>query len=424
MKNFFNKILFKSNNLEDVGKKIRDFSKNTPVKKIFDAVNSYSLEGEIRYVGGFTRKIINGEKVDDIDLATNLEPKDICAALKKKDIDFFESGVEHGTITAKKDKYKFEITTLRKDIFTDGRHAKVEFSKDWKEDAFRRDFTFNSIYSDQDGNLFDPFNGKDDLKNGIVKFLGYTEKRIKEDYLRTLRYLRFFLNYSKTPHNPNTIKVLKKNIHGNSKLSKERLLDELKKIIKLDFLERLSRDKLCLELIIIIFPELKNIKRFSNLNPIMKNLLQESDFIFLLSLMIIDESDNADYFLYRFKISKKDQKRIRIIDEFFKQKIDKKSFTEENMNKVFYYNGKNAVDDILKFKIFKSKKFDKKLEALRKIYNEKTVPKMPIGADILINKYQIPEGKQLGSKLKMIEEKWVNNNFRISEQQVENIINN
>ena len=124
--------------------------------------------------------------------------------LKKIILNYYESGIEHGTITAIIDEYKFEITTLRKDIFTDGRHAKVKFSKDWKEDASRRDFTINSIYSDKDGNLFDPFNGKKDLENGFVNFIGDADKRIKEDYLRILRYLRFFLNYSKQPHNLET----------------------------------------------------------------------------------------------------------------------------------------------------------------------------------------------------------------------------
>ena len=101
-----------------------------------------------------------------------------------------------------------------------------------EKDAKRRDFTINSIYSDQEGNLFDPFNGKKDLENGLIKFIGEPDKRIKEDYLRILRYIRFFLSYSKLPHDLKTIKKLKINIGGISKLSKERLLDELRKIIK------------------------------------------------------------------------------------------------------------------------------------------------------------------------------------------------
>ena len=165
-------------------------------------------------------------------------------------------------------------------------------------------------------------------------------KELKRIILRILRYLRFFLNYSKQPHNLEIIRTLKINIGGISKLSKERLLDELKKIMKIDTLEKLSKDKLSLDLILMIFPELKNIKIFSKLTISNKDLLKEKDFIFLLSLMIIDDTDNTDYFLYKFNISKKDQKRIKIIDNFYKEKINSKTFTENNMNKVFYYYGK------------------------------------------------------------------------------------
>ena len=424
MKSFLDKIFFRSNNLDYISQNIKDLSRKKPIQKIFEAVNSHSLDSEIRYVGGCIRKIILKEKVDDIDLATNLEPNQVCDVLKKNNIQYYESGIEHGTITAQEDEYKFEITTLRKDIFTDGRHAKVEFSKDWKEDASRRDFTINSIYSDSDGNLFDPFNGKKDLENGIINFIGDIDKRIKEDYLRILRYIRFFINYSKQPHNIEIIRSLKINIGGISKLSKERLLDELKKIIKVDTMERLIKDKVCLDLILMIFPELKNIKIFSKLNITNKNLLRKKDFIFLLSLMIIDDTDNADYFLYKFNISKKDQKRIKNIDNFYKERINSKTFTESNMNKIFYYHGKETTLDILYHRIIKSKKIENSLNELSKLYENRKTPVMPIKAELLMKKYEIPEGKQLGEKLSLIEEEWVKNNFKISDQQVENIINN
>ena len=424
MKNFLDKIFFRSNNLDFVSQAIKDLTKNTSSNKIFEAINSYSSGSEVRYVGGCIRRILNKENVDDIDLASNLKPNEICKALKEKKINYFETGIKHGTITAVLGKFKFEITSLREDILTDGRHAKVKFSQNWKEDSLRRDFTINSIYSDKDGNLFDPHNGINDLEKGLINFIGDPDKRIKEDYLRILRYLRFFLNYSKQPHNLEILKKLKMNIDGISKLSKERLLDELKKIIKVNTLEKLSKDKLSLDLILMIFPELKNIGVFSNLNTNSKNILKEKNFIFLLSLLIIDNSDNTNYFLYKFNLSKKDQKRIRIIYNFYKEKITIKSFDKKKLNKIFYYDGKQALDDILCFKIINSKKTDKKLIELFKLYQNMTLPIMPIGANILMTKYQIPEGKQLGSKLKMIEEQWVQNNFKISEQQVKNIINN
>ena len=192
-----NKLCLSSKNFSSLHSKFKKIKEKTEIEKIFEAVEQFSDTSEIRYVGGCVRKIINNELVEDIDLAVNLSPSEVSKVLKKNNIKSYETGIKHGTITALINQNKFEITSLRKDIATDGRHAKVEFLNDWQEDASRRDFSINSIYADIDGNLFDPFNGKKDLENGEIKFIGNVEKRIKEDYLRILRYIRFFLNYSK-----------------------------------------------------------------------------------------------------------------------------------------------------------------------------------------------------------------------------------
>src|SRR5210317_1904184 len=379
MINFLDKFIKRTHNLNSVTKKILDLSKNTPVKNIFNSINNYSSNSEVRYVGGCIRKIIKEELVDDIDLATNLNPQQVCEVLKKNNINFYETGIEHGTITAVIEGYNFEITSLREDVETDGRHAQVKFSTDWKKDASRRDFTINAIYSDIEGNLSDPFNGKEDLEKGLVKFIGDPEQRIKEDFLRILRYLRFYLSYSK--------------------------------------------DKFSLELFEIIFPQLKNFRLFSNPNSFVKDKINESDFIFLLSILLIDGTDNTDYFIYKFNISKKDQKRLKIIDNFYKDKISAKSFTEKNLNKIFYYMGKQSLIDILSFRIFTSKKIDKQFFKLIEQFQSKDPPSMPIGAQFLMDKYQMTEGKNLGIKLKNIEEEWVNNNFKLSEKQIDKIVN-
>ena len=422
MKNFLNKIFSSSKNLQSFKNNIKKLSLTTPVKKIFEAINSHSSKSEIRYVGGCLRKILNNEKVDDIDLATNLNPLEVSETLKKNNINFYESGIEHGTITAIIDEHKFEITSLREDIFTDGRHAKVKFSKDWKKDAARRDFTINSIYADLNGNLFDPYNGKKDIEIGQVSFIGDAEKRIKEDYLRILRYLRFFLNYSKQPHKEEIIKTIKINISGISIISKDRLLDELKKLLKSNQLEKLSKDKLSMDLLLLIFPELKNIKSVINAIKDKKKLFVEFDFIFILFLMVIDETDNLEYFLYKYNISKKDKKRAYAINNFYNGKNVSKTLNELSLNKVLYYYGKQAVIDILNFKIIKTKKVDKRLLSFLEFYRNKTPPRLPIGADLLMTRYKIPEGRKLGSMLKLIEDEWVRNNFEISDKQIDNIV--
>ena len=416
-----NKIFLRSKNLGNLNVEFQELRKKTGIELLFRAVESYSDESEIRYVGGCVRKILKNEKVNDIDLATNLNPEQIMQVCKKKNIKFYETGLEHGTITAIINDYKFEITSLRKDLKTDGRHADVIFTNDWKEDASRRDFSINSIYSDLEGNIFDPFNGKKDLEDGKISFIGDAEKRIKEDYLRILRYIRFFLNYSKHGHNKDITKIIKKNLEGVSKISSERLLDEFKKLFNSDGFLKLNEDEFCCEIIILIFPQFKNIHLLKNLHKYAKDNIKNIDFIFLISLLIADGTDNADYFIYKFNISKKDQKRILFLNEYLKNKNNEK-FNTKNLWKILYFNGKDSLLDLINFHIFKSKKVDKKLENFLNFFKDKKVPTLPLKAATLMAKYNIPEGKELGLKLKQIENKWVDNDFRITEKEVEKII--
>jgi len=424
MNNLLDKIFFRSQNLNYINLGFRDIKEETEVEQIFSAIHSFSTSSEIRYVGGCVRKIINKEKVDDIDLAVNLKPTDVCEALKKKNIKYYESGIEHGTITALINDIKFEITSLRKDVDTDGRHANVEFSDNWKEDASRRDFTINSIYASIEGSLYDPFDGKKDLENGKVSFIGDAETRIKEDYLRVLRYIRFYLNYSKDKHNPKIIKIIKRNLSGVSIISSERLLNEFQKLLRSDGFFKLTKNKDCLEIIKLVFPQFKNISIFNKLNTFAKKNFPKVDFILLLSLMIIDGSDNVDYFIYKFNISKKDKKRLIFLNSFDSQITTNKMFSEKNLNKIFYFNGREALMDIIHFKIFKSNKIDNKLIELIDNFKDKEIPIMPLKANTVMEKYNIPEGRKLGNKLKAIEEVWINNNFQISDKEVQEIVSN
>ncbi len=416
-----NKIFSRSNNFGNLNAQFQALRKKTGIELLFEAVEDYSDESEIRYVGGCVRKILKNEKINDIDLAANLNPEQIIEVCKKKNIKFFESGLEHGTITVIINDYKFEITSLRKDLKTDGRHADVVFTNDWKEDASRRDFSINSIYSDLQGNLFDPFNGKKDLENGKISFIGNAEKRIKEDYLRILRYIRFFLNYSKHDHNRDVAKIIKKNLEGISKISSERLLGEFKKLFNSDGFLNLTNDEFSCEIISLIFPQFKNINLLKNLNKYAKENIKNIDFILLISLMIVDGSDNSDYFIYKFNISKKDQKRILFLNEYLKNK-NNKNFNTKNLWKILYFNGKESLLDLINFHIFKSKKVDKKLMNFINFFKDKKVPILPLKAVTLMTKYNIPEGKELGLKLKQIEDQWVDNNFTISEKEVEKIV--
>ena len=417
-----NKFLNKDKNSSPFYPVFLRLKKNTEVEKIFESISKFSEKSEARYVGGCIRKILNHEEVDDIDLAANIEPKQVIEILKKNKIDFYETGIEHGTITAKIKNKKFEITSLRKDVSTDGRHARVEFSDNWHEDASRRDFTFNSIYADTNGNLYDPFNGKKDLKIGEVKFIGDANKRIKEDYLRILRYVRFFLNYSKIKHNSEIKKIIRQNLNGLSKISSDRLLDELRKLVLSNGFLKLPKDSFCLEIINLVFPQLKNLYLFKNLNKYVKKNIGDQDFIFLISLMIIDETDNSEYFLYKFNISNEDKKRIRFLSNIFSKLLDKNTFSEKNLWKILYYNNNNFLNDLINFQMYRSKKISKKLLELKEFFNNQLPPKFNVKAKSLMDKFNLKEGKELGQKLKEIELVWINNSFKVTEKQIEKIV--
>ena len=424
MRDLINKFFKKEKKINQFFSQFQKLRQNTDVEKIFRSISVFSNNSEVRYVGGCVRKILNKEKVDDIDLAANINPIEVSQSLKENGINYYETGIEHGTLTATIKDQNFEITSLRKDISTDGRHAKVEFSESWYEDASRRDFTINSIYADLDGNLYDPFNGKKDLENGVIKFIGDPEKRIREDYLRILRYIRFFLNYSRKKHDAKVIKIIKQNLSGLSKISSERLLDELKKLVLSKGFLKLFKDDFCLEIIGLIFPQLKNLSLFKNLNKYALENIFSQDFIFLISLMIIDETDNAEYFLYKFNISNEEKKRIKFLKDIFSKTPDKKIFEEKNLWKILYFNNNSLLNDLINFQIFKSKKEDKKLIKLKEFFSSQVPPKFNVKATYLMEKFNLKEGKELGDKLKQIETTWINNSFKISEDQIEKIIKN
>ena len=424
MKNFLKKLFNLRINNKKKNIKFSEMKKIKGVEKIFEIFHNYSDNSQIRFVGGCVRKILANEKIDDIDMATNLLPDQVINLLKINNVRFYESGLDHGTVTAIFDDVKFEITSLRKDISTDGRHAKVVYTDNWFEDASRRDFSINSIYADYEGNIFDPFDGISDLTKGKIKFIGNADQRIKEDYLRILRYLRFYINYSDNLHEDIIKRIIKQNLPGIKKISKERLLDELKKILMSSKFFNIYSDNFSLELIILIFPELKNIKLLQNLEQNKVEFIQSLDFILFVSLLIIDGTDNAEYFVYKYNLSKDEKKRIKFIIENYKN-IDKKNFfSENNIKKLIYLNDKKLINDLICFKIIKSKKNSNKLIRLQDTFQNFEKEIFPIKAKDLISEFNLKEGKELGEKLKKIENTWLNNNFKISHDEIKNIVRN
>ncbi len=423
MKALLKKIFQNKKISSDKDFKFLDLKNNKGVNKIFGAINNYNETSEIRYVGGCVRKILNDEKTDDIDLATNLTPDQVKQCLEKNQIKFFETGIEHGTITAVIDDQNFEITTLRKDVKTDGRHAVVEYTTNWKEDSLRRDFSINSIYSDLDGNLYDPNSGHKDLNVGIIKFIGDPETRIKEDYLRIIRYLRFYTEYSKIDHEINIIKIIKKNIEGLGKISKERQFNELKKILKLDNFIKLFKNKISCELFSLIFPQLKNFKKLSKLSKPLEKILKNKSLFFVISFLVIDETDNSDYFVYKYNLPNELKDKINFLKNNSINKDSNKIFNKKDLQKIFYYEGKSSTMDLIDFNLLYFKQ-SKKLSELKTYFEKLDKPEFPIKAQLLINDYGLKEGRELGQKLKNLEMKWIENNFNLSKKDMEKVLSN
>nr|XP_055115600.1 CCA tRNA nucleotidyltransferase 1, mitochondrial isoform X2 [Symphalangus syndactylus] len=189
---------------------------------------------ELRIAGGAVRDLLNGVKPQDVDFATTATPTQMKEMFQSAGIRMINNrGEKHGTITARLHEENFEITTLRIDVTTDGRHAEVEFTTDWQKDAERRDLTINSMFLGFDGTLFDYFNGYEDLKNKKVRFVGHAKQRIQEDYLRILRYFRFYGRIVDKPgdHDPETLEAIAENAKGLAGISGERIWVELKKIL-------------------------------------------------------------------------------------------------------------------------------------------------------------------------------------------------
>jgi poly(A) polymerase len=186
---------------------------------------------EVRFVGGCVRDAVLGRAVKDIDIATHDPPETVMALLTAAGITAIPTGIAHGTVTAVADGAHFEITTLRQDVETFGRHARVAFTDDWTEDAARRDLTINAVFCSPDGTLFDPFGGLADLAQGRIRFVGRARDRIREDVLRLLRFFRFYAFYGRPPADAEALAAAAELAPELPKLSGERVAAELLRLL-------------------------------------------------------------------------------------------------------------------------------------------------------------------------------------------------
>ena len=409
------------NFINKIKRNLFPFYKDKELKFVFNKIQEGSSADTVtaRFVGGCVRKYLSNNKIDDIDIATTLSVEEIKEKFKNTKFNVVETGIKHGTVTLITDKFNLEITTLRKDVETDGRHAEVEYIDDWQLDSERRDFTINAIYLDINGKIFDPQMGTVDLKNNNVKFIGDPQKRIEEDYLRIIRFLRFKIMYDSKVE-ISTINAIKQNLDGIKKISKERILIELYKILDLKNFINLNESTHLKEIFSLIFPEFENLKRLERLVKIC-NYTQVNKEL-LLAVLLIDEKNNHEYFAHKYNVSNNIKENLHMFAKNLTLIRVNKDFFKKELEKYIYLNDKNHLTNlnILNFVINEKLKFKDFSETLKKILQSKK-HKLPVDGKYLMDN-GMKQGSQMGKVLKKIEEECIKNNFKISEDQMKEII--
>ena len=358
------------------------------VQKIYTVLNGNTDDPHALFVGGCVRNAVLGAPMSDVDLCTKYTPDVATDMLESADIKVIPTGIEHGTVTAVVDGRPFEITTLRKDIETDGRHAQVVFSDKWEEDAARRDFTMNTLLCDIEGNVYDPLGGGyEDAQVGRLVFVGNARERIQEDYLRILRFFRFHAYYGQGDMDQQTLDACVLEKEGVSKLSIERVTSEMLKLLAA---ENPQKELMAMQEngILPVFSVADFSAIPSTTHPLSR-LCASGGY----------KSEIVDAYLAYFRLSKAQEKMMKDIA------CAMRTYTKptiHNLKSVLYFYGRDVAkewsvlcdgDDVL----------IRDAEIL-------AIPVLPVkGADLIARGHE--QGACLGKKLKEIEFAWVESNF-------------
>jgi len=413
------KLLKNINFYQKIKKIFFPFYKSKDIKNLFNILEKNKLKDAqvAMFVGGCVRKFLTNEIIDDIDIATVFSPEEIKERFKNSNFKIIDTGIEHGSITAVINSHKFEITTLRQDIETDGRHAQILFTNNWQQDSERRDFTINAIYMSRKGEIFDPQNGGEDLKNKKINFIGDPFKRIEEDYLRIIRYLRFCIQYDSHNFDSKINSAIKLNLNGVKNLSKERVLNELYKIFNLKNINTLLKNEEIKNIFLLIFPEFKYLERIKKYS-----FLKNSKLIF--ALLLIDETDNYEYFCHKYKVSNVLKKDLIFIAKNYKKLKVEKNFFKRDLKKNIYNHGKENIKLLIKFAYCAEIKFSAKLlNNLLNVVEKIKIPSFPFNGKYL-KAQGLTEGKEIGFVLKELEKEWLEKDFNLENNEAISIVDN
>ncbi|MEM9600605.1 MAG: CCA tRNA nucleotidyltransferase [Pseudomonadota bacterium] len=383
------------------------------------AVLSALPEGSTRFVGGCVRNSLWGEAVADIDFATQLEPDAVMAALKAAKIKVVPTGIAHGTLTAVVNGKPYEITTLRRDVETDGRRAVVAFALDWVEDARRRDFTVNALYASAEGEIFDPTGqGLDDIEARRFRFVGEAEDRVREDYLRILRLFRFMAWYGRDAKIAKAaLTACRENRSGLRSLSAERIWSELKKLLSAPDPVRSVRIMLQQELLETLLPEASNVEGLERLVALEARERIRPDPLLRLMAMMGREPLPASLLAKRLKMSNREADRLKAwASDSEKLSHD---MTERARLQAIYRSGKQVILDRARLRAAGA---NDPIESshwmvLADLALGWTPPKFPLrGADLIAA--GVPKGPKLGKALHALEALWIRSGFSTEKPQL------
>ncbi len=379
------------------------------VAQVFDLFETYQ-KNSIFVVGGAIRDALLNREITDIDFATPLEPKTITEILNKENIKFIDVGINHGTVTAIINERKFEITTFRDDIFTDGRHAQVSFSNSLEEDALRRDFTINAMYLDKSGNLIDPTDGKKDLENRVVRFIGRPDERIKEDYLRILRYFRFLALFGDISPDAEVMKTISANLDKLSVVSKERQWNELKSILTLTTPNNAISAMSEIGLLDDYFNGIGINDAFVNLIEIESKISFSIDPILRLSTLIENSLDKANTIIKKLPLSKSESTDLLKLCTLNKKVVSYMSMKE--VRYLLYLLGRDGFQKQILVTWAKdaNNKNEVNWRSLYEVAQSWEKPSFALTAKDVIN-MGISQGPMVGDILKEVEDWWAENDF-------------
>jgi len=378
---------------------------------VLDALEAAGGPGCARYVGGCVRNTLIGRPVSDIDIATRLTPEAVTAALKAARLKAVATGVEHGTVTAVSGGKPFEITTLRRDVSTDGRRAVVAFTDDWAEDAQRRDFTLNSLYAARDGAIFDPTgHGVADARAGRIVFVGEPEHRVREDFLRILRFFRFLAWYGSGPPDAAALAACEA-FRGELKtLSAERVSKELLKLLAAEdpreAIGLMARTGVLGE----ILPAPVDLARFEAVVAIESDQLFEIDPLLRLAALLPDDQVGAVQFAERLRLS--NAERDRIAAALAPAPVLKSWMSPREIRRALYREGAQAFRDRAKLAWARASRTaaTPQWRGMIALGEGWVPPAFPLtGEDVIAA--GAPKGPMVGQVLREVEAWWIDHDF-------------